>query len=120
VFLDLRSHSLHAQPPLAWAHFESCPDRLSYLLYIVWIHQQRISQFLRRSGKSAQYQHPVAIVARGQILLRYQIHTVMQRGNKANVGLHCRSIRITGFQPDASNLRLMRSTVSCTWMRNPA
>ena len=56
------------------------------MLDIVWIDQQRIGfELLSRTGKLAQDEHTVIIDAAGAIFLGYEVHSILERGDKSDV-----------------------------------
>ena len=58
------SHPLHAHAALLRPHLQSLANRIRHLLGVVRVDHQRVAQFMRRSGETAQDQHAVQIVAR--------------------------------------------------------
>ena len=56
---------------------------------VVRIDNERLGQLTRRTGKAAQQQHSVLVVARRHELLGHQVHAVVQAADVANV---CRPI----------------------------
>ena len=61
-------------------------QRRRALLGVVGIDDQRLGQLARRAGELRQHQHALLVVARGDELLRDQVHAVVQAGDEAQVG----------------------------------
>ena len=52
--------------------------RRGALLDVVRVDDQRLGQLARRAGELRQHQHALLVVARGDELLRHQVHAVVQ------------------------------------------
>src|SRR5207248_11097197 len=66
-------------------HLECLGDCLRTRFNIVWIHDDRVMQFSRGPGKATQNQYAPFIAPRRNILLCYQVHSVVQRGDHAQM-----------------------------------
>jgi hypothetical protein len=50
------------------------------------VHDQRLHELARRAGELRQDEHPLLVVARGDELLRHQVHAVVQARDVAQLG----------------------------------
>ena len=85
VTRDDATKGAHAHATLLGRHVDSLRDRPRESVDIVRIDHQCIAQFLRGPGHFAQHEHAVAIVARGDELLRDEVHPVVERADDAEV-----------------------------------
>lgn len=85
VFANIFAHPVHAHLLFFGAHLESSTDCLGCLIDIVGIDLQRISQFPRRAREAAQDEHPSLVTPRGDEFLCDEVHSIVQRGHKAQI-----------------------------------
>ena len=71
---------------IANGHRERQVERLRALVGVVRIHDQRFGELTRRAGELAEQEHAAFIVARGDELLRDEIHPVVQAADEAEIG----------------------------------
>ena len=79
------AHPLHPHAPFATIHLQTLMDGLGYAFNVIRVHHQRIQQLGGRARELAQHQHTILVIACGNILLGYQIHPIVQRGNQAHI-----------------------------------
>ena len=72
------THPAHSVRLLKRRHVERRSECPRDLIGVVRIHDQGVSEFVRRAGKRAQYQHTLLIVSRRHELLAHQVHPVVQ------------------------------------------
>ena len=85
VFAHVGAHARHARAPLIGWHFQRPPNRVGKFLDVIGIHHQRIRQFVTGAGKAAENQHALLVGARRHILLRHQVHPIVQGSHQAEV-----------------------------------
>src|SRR4029077_18935199 len=83
--LNCLAHPLHAGTSFFRFHLQSITDGISGAFDIIWVHQHRIPQFPSSSGKTAEDQDSLLIIAGRDKFLGYQVHSIMQGRDQANV-----------------------------------
>src|SRR6202030_3227696 len=85
LLLDHFAQALHAGGPFFGFHLQGEADRLSGAFDVVRIHQNSVAQLARGSGKTAEHQHSLFVIASRDELLGHQVHAIVQRRDQANV-----------------------------------
>jgi len=80
------AHSSHPRLLLLWLHRHGVPNSLSDLVNVIRIDDQRIEEFSRGSGELAEDEHAAFILPSSHKLLGHQVHAIMERRHKTDVG----------------------------------
>ena len=86
VLADDLPHPRHPAPLFFCRHFDRPPDALGELLDRVGIDRDGVGQFPSRPREAAQQEDPRQIILGGDELLRYQVHSVVERTDDAQIG----------------------------------
>ena len=86
VLLHPLLHGAETSLLLLGGHCQCRVERSGDLLYAVRIDRDGLQQLPRRTGKFAEYEHPLAVSASGHIFLGDKVHPVAQRCDESDVG----------------------------------
>src|SRR6202022_5164949 len=78
LLLNPLAQTLHAGGSFFRLHFQGITDGISCAFNIIWIYQHSITQLTSSPGKAAEDQNSLFIIASGDKLLSYEVHSIMQ------------------------------------------